>query len=142
MRNFRNAQAEFQRNIAGRYDECQRIRGQGLGSSPDGGAGGFAATSTTLAAASPAAPATAAAAGVIPALPAEGGPCDDAAPGSGRLDGRTLPVAEAVSSLEGLARCRTGVLWATKRMPGSARDKVKLADDFDALPDDFAEYTR
>jgi prevent-host-death family protein len=30
----------------------------------------------------------------------------------------------------------------SKRMPGSARDRVRLADDFDALPDDFAEYTR
>ncbi|MEA2649511.1 MAG: hypothetical protein QOG61_1946, partial [Candidatus Binataceae bacterium] len=120
MRNFRNAQAEFQRNIAGRYDECQRIRGQGLGGSPDGGWSGFAeASTTTLATASPAAPATAAAAGVIPALPSEGGPCDDAAAGSGRLDGRRLAGAEAVSSLEGLARCSTGVLWATKRMPGS-----------------------
>jgi prevent-host-death family protein len=30
----------------------------------------------------------------------------------------------------------------SKRMPGSARDRVTLADDFDATPDDFAEYTR
>jgi prevent-host-death family protein len=29
-----------------------------------------------------------------------------------------------------------------RRAPGSARGKVKLADDFDASPDDFAEYTR
>ena len=28
-----------------------------------------------------------------------------------------------------------------KRMPGSARDKVKLAEDFDTTPRDFAEYT-
>lgn len=29
-----------------------------------------------------------------------------------------------------------------KRTPGSARDVVKIADDFDAPLDDFAEYTR
>jgi len=29
-----------------------------------------------------------------------------------------------------------------RRTPGSARGRVKLADDFDATPDDFAEYTR
>jgi prevent-host-death family protein len=29
-----------------------------------------------------------------------------------------------------------------RRTPGSARDVVKLAPDFDATPDDFAEYTR
>jgi prevent-host-death family protein len=28
-----------------------------------------------------------------------------------------------------------------KRMPGSARGRVKVAKDFDATPDDFAEYT-
>jgi prevent-host-death family protein len=30
----------------------------------------------------------------------------------------------------------------SKRTPGSARGRVKLAEDFDDLPDDFAEYTR
>ena len=29
-----------------------------------------------------------------------------------------------------------------RRQPGSARDVVKVADDFDATPLDFAEYTR
>jgi hypothetical protein len=29
-----------------------------------------------------------------------------------------------------------------RRVPGSARDRVKVADDFDATPDDFEEYTR
>jgi len=28
-----------------------------------------------------------------------------------------------------------------RRMPGSARDKAKLADDFDMTPRDFGEYT-
>jgi len=28
-----------------------------------------------------------------------------------------------------------------RRVPGSARDKVKLAEDFDTTPRDFAEYT-
>ena len=31
---------------------------------------------------------------------------------------------------------------ATKRTPGSARDVVKVADDFDAPLDDFIDYTR
>jgi hypothetical protein len=29
-----------------------------------------------------------------------------------------------------------------RRVPGSARDRVKVADDFDATPHDFEEYTR
>ncbi|MDP9360165.1 MAG: type II toxin-antitoxin system prevent-host-death family antitoxin [Acidobacteriota bacterium] len=29
-----------------------------------------------------------------------------------------------------------------RRKPGSARDLVKVAADFDAIPQDFAEYTR
>lgn len=29
-----------------------------------------------------------------------------------------------------------------RRMPGSARHVVKMAADFDATPQDFAEYTR
>ena len=29
-----------------------------------------------------------------------------------------------------------------RRTPGSARGRVALADDFDATPDDFVEYTR
>ncbi len=29
-----------------------------------------------------------------------------------------------------------------RRKPGSARDRVKVAADFDATPEDFAEYTR
>jgi len=31
---------------------------------------------------------------------------------------------------------------AAKRTPGSARDIVKIADDFDGPLDDFAEYAR
>jgi prevent-host-death family protein len=30
----------------------------------------------------------------------------------------------------------------TKRTPGSARDVVKVAADFDATPEDFADFTR
>jgi prevent-host-death family protein len=30
----------------------------------------------------------------------------------------------------------------SRRKPGSARDRVRLADDFDVTPDDFAQYTR
>src|ERR1700730_11221931 len=81
-------------------------------------AGGFTAASTTLAAASPAAPATAAAAGGIPALPSDAGAGEDAAGESGWC-GWALPAAEAESSPDGLARCRAGVLCATRRMPGS-----------------------
>ena len=29
-----------------------------------------------------------------------------------------------------------------KRTPGSARDRVKVASDFDSTPRDFAKYTR
>jgi hypothetical protein len=29
-----------------------------------------------------------------------------------------------------------------RRVPGSARDRVTVADDFDATLDDFADYTR
>ena len=31
---------------------------------------------------------------------------------------------------------------SVRRTPGSAREMVRVAPDFDATPDDFAEYTR
>lgn len=58
---------------------------------------------------------------------------------------RALSGEEVIIARDGTPLLRLAPLHAPKgkrRRPGTARGRIKMAPDFDATPEDFAEYVR